>query len=195
MVEYPENLKKAERLARIFPNFTFDKKLVLSNSWSIKLIHKQIPNAAMHVRVDSQKWEFSGCWFRDAEGGWYEPKENITVKVDSSRTDEAIRRDVERRLLKWYYEELENQRKRFEQACENIQSRKAALKELAELVNYGKLKDEQSAWIHPHSYGIKSIGVNHDGSTVFIKLDYASIPFEEAKKMIAFLKELQPEND
>lgn len=156
--------------------------------------------AEFQIRLDrGSKYTVSCCWPRDQRNDYYspesyghpfnggEPAVPPVINVSKSRGYEVLVREVERRLLpfarEWWprMEALANKGNRDEKG------KQAALKLIACMLGGTRPQHDSETVYGSGNTRIREIRVNHDGTSMTVKLDYG-IPIELLDDMIELFK-------
>ena len=182
----PKQIAACDRLAQIFPEFTVEGRG--ESCWAVRLKHKTIAQAELFVDISKDKWEFSGVWPR-ARGCIYSPSDSKSIGVNSERDNDAIFRDVTKRLINWYLPELEIQKKKFDEANQRVEYRNQQLNVLLAAMDE-PIRERENTVTEVNIYQSElfdSVRIGYDGNSVDLKLK--NIDFKLALELISVLKD------
>lgn len=191
---YPEQIAACDRLATIFPDFEVTNRN--NSSWVVIMKHKTIDKAGLWIDISlKNKWNISGLWARTASNVEYAPQERKTVGVSCERSNEAIAKDVNKRLLDWYYAEFAVQWEKIQNTNRIADIRKDRLRTiltmLGEDVSEEKLSIDQDRYCYK-AKGIEKLRISYNGDGVTLVLK--ELPFELAMELASVIESIAPAN-
>lgn len=158
--------------------------------WCFTLRHQTMPEAGLHVNInDSSKYVISGSWPTASGFGTFCPNSCKSINVKRDKTSDIMCREIQRRLLTWYYPELENQVKLKEGYLQRQATKTSTLDDIVKML---ECTGPQSGYdtFRPYRYGINECQVSGDGKKVRFATE--SLPVDTVKQIIELMKTLVP---
>lgn len=192
--QFPETAEHMKRLAEIFQDFVIDGNPG-DAAWYGKLKNKTVPEAGLHVETnDKDKYWFSVNWPYSFETNeHYRPNDKNhpateKIGVSKNRTNDAIRRDVEKRLLSHYYPILPEVIEKKNKAEARKKYLEKVMKETADLIGT-RVSDRSYSekTLIAYKNGVNNVDFSMGDETIKVKVVTEYLPLPVAQEVIKLL--------